>query len=543
MGVQTGCWLLLLLPVAVVTGPLHTAERKLDQSQDLTPVHSLPGQQLSEPVACVQEQQQSPPDAVGDFVQALRDGWSKHSELGKEELARFGFCSHSDRSEHQQFSSVLMLGQKAHEENSGPGYFHTQKEHWDVEDDGKFTLTFHLMKPCMAYQQNTVASVVILFFMDTTATEELNLKFSSHGLQPNKQAVCVSKNTQFLLLTADQTKFFTHAHLKLRIVVDAKNDSGQKIGLADLQAILMKRDIRTNTPLSPVVLVYTHGTNSVSEASHSNQTFFFLCELQTFLKEVLPQGNAAETPEEASVSMNVLHSLPPLKLGVSSSESVLLELINSSSHTVFSFPRQSLGLQGHRVELALNPVLLSVLRLRLDEAIAQIHKEEAGHSVKDKLQILTALTALPDDGQGVETGLENTNEVQYRALLLLKALQAVLGIWAAERTQRAARADQDGTTKPTQCRLQSLTVSLEKYLLEPATANINNCEGTCGFPLTSGNNHAILLNSHVQSGQPLNRTLCCVPVEYDDLSVIELDSDGTTISYKTNTIAKSCECR
>lgn len=140
-------------------------------------------------------------------------------------------------------------------------------------------------------------------------------------------------------------------------------------------------------------------------------------------------------------------------------------------------------------------------------------------------------------------GLENQREVQYRALLLLKALQAVLGAWAVERAQRAARAGQEESARLKQCHLESFTVSLEKYLLEPTTANINNCEGACGFPLNNGNNHAILLNSHLQSGQPLTRSLCCVPVAYDDLCVIELHSDSTTISYKTNMVAKECGCR
>lgn len=119
----------------------------------------------------------------------------------------------------------------------------------------------------------------------------------------------------------------------------------------------------------------------------------------------------------------------------------------------------------------------------------------------------------------------------------------MLGVWAEERAQRAARADEEGLMKPSHCRLQSLTVSLEKYLFEPRRANINNCEGACGFPLTTGTNHAILLNNHLQSGHPLNRTLCCVPVDYDELPVIQLESSGATISYKANMIAKKCECR
>ncbi|KAL7866661.1 hypothetical protein AOLI_G00144750 [Acnodon oligacanthus] len=570
MAVQTGLRLLLLLSVTAVTGPHATAEGKLDQSQDMTPVHPRPehsggelekentehlpsgeisgslfppSQHLSGHEPCVEKQPRSH-DALTDFLLALRDGWSKQSELGKEELAQFGICSDSDGVQHQQFSSLLTLGQTAHKEDNGPGYFHTKKEHWDVEENGKFTLTLHLTRPCKDYQQSMLASIMLLFFVDTVNTEGLNIKFSSHALQPNKQTVCVSKGSRFVVLPVGQAEIFRHGHLKLKIVVDSQDDSERKMGLADFQAIMVKKDTRTNIPLSPVVLFFTYRTTSELHTPPSNRTFFFLCELQKFLNEVpLQRDPASPAQEEAPVSQSVLHSLPPLTLGVSSSESLLLELINSSGPTVFSFPRHSLGLQSHRVELDLNPELLSVLRLRLDESLAQVRREEAGRSVMDKLQILTALTALPDGEEGAETGLENPHEVQYRAFLLLKALQTVLGTWAVERAQRAARADQVGPTKPSQCRLQSLTVSLQKYLLEPPTANINNCEGPCGFPLTSGTNHAILLNSHLQSGQSLNRTLCCVPVDYDDLCVIEVGSEGSIISYKTNMIAKQCECR
>lgn len=134
-----------------------------------------------------------------------------------------------------------------------------------------------------------------------------------------------------------------------------------------------------------------------------SRTFLFLCELQKFLNEVSPQGNALLAQDER-VSPSALHSLPPLTLGVSSSESLLLELINSSGTTVFYFPRRSLELETHRVELALKPSLLSVLKLKLDEALAQVRMEEIGRSATDKLQMLSVLSALPGEGAELETG-------------------------------------------------------------------------------------------------------------------------------------------
>lgn len=135
-------------------------------------------------------------------------------------------------------------------------------------------------------------------------------------------------------------------------------------------------------------------------------------------------------------------------------------------------------------------------------------------------------------------------EAQYRSVLLLKALQTVLSILEVERGQRAARADEDSQMTSQQCRLQSLIVSLRKYTLEPSVAKINNCEGSCSFPLsTTSNNHVVLLNSHIQSGHPVNRSPCCVPVEYDDLCVIELESKATVTSFKPKVVATKCECR
>lgn len=140
-------------------------------------------------------------------------------------------------------------------------------------------------------------------------------------------------------------------------------------------------------------------------------------------------------------------------------------------------------------------------------------------------------------------GVVSSRKTQYRALILLKALQTVLRAWEVERAQRAARADKEGPGKAHLCRLHSLTVSLEKYFLDPPTATINNCQGVCGFPLTNGNNHAILLNSQIQGGKTLERSPCCVPVDYGDLQVVALDQEETKIAIRPNMVAKECGCR
>lgn len=144
----------------------------------------------------------------------------------------------------------------------------------------------------------------------------------------------------------------------------------------------------------------------------------------------------------------------------------------------------------------------------------------------------------------MSTGGGESGESQYCALLLLKALQTVLGAWEAERAQRATRGGgQESSGKPKPCHLQSLTISLEAFRLEPSVATINNCGGECGFPLPKGNNHAYLVNSLVQKGGWTGRALCCVPIEYEDLLVVEMNKEGTHIYAKTNMVAKDCGCR
>lgn len=56
------------------------------------------------------------------------------------------------------------------------------------------------------------------------------------------------------------------------------------------------------------------------------------------------------------------------------------------------------------MELALKPSLLSVLKLKLDEALAQVRMEEVGRGAMDQLQILRVLSTLSEDGEELETG-------------------------------------------------------------------------------------------------------------------------------------------
>lgn len=137
--------------------------------------------------------------------------------------------------------------------------------------------------------------------------------------------------------------------------------------------------------------------------------------------------------------------------------------------------------------------------------------------------------------------LLSTGERQYRAFLLLKALKTAGR--EMQRNLRATRAEPSQLVRNAVCSLRSLTVSLQRHLTAPTTASINNCHGSCAFPLVNTNSHAVLLNSHIEDGHVGERAPCCVPVAYEALEVVTVNEHGTEISTKADMVAKECGCR
>lgn len=214
-------WMLLILPLTAVTGPLGEAktERERNPSEDLTPARAQSGQSppkcflleipvwhfyqsqtrrlfgltggptrcklsslrhLSEDMPCA-EGVDHPPDALGDVLLALKNIWNgKHRKPTKRELCRFGFCS--DSHDEPWFSSLIT---KMVQEENSLEYVNSRKVHWHVEEDGGFTVTFDSANPGSCSQQT--ASTMLLFFIDSCNTDEFKIQFSGRVLQPNNQ--------------------------------------------------------------------------------------------------------------------------------------------------------------------------------------------------------------------------------------------------------------------------------------------------------------------------------------------------------------------
>uniref|UniRef100_A0A3Q2XWJ2 Uncharacterized LOC109511273 n=1 Tax=Hippocampus comes TaxID=109280 RepID=A0A3Q2XWJ2_HIPCM len=342
------------------------------------------------------------------------------------------------------------------------------------------------------------------------------ITFTSQSLLPNTQVVCMSEGTQYVLLTGQACM----EHQRWMLSIDSKSPN--------MMSCFSPLNANPHFFYSEVSIQFLNST----KVSGLSQPISFLCELRRFLSDSLPH----KSPHAPPLRQESLQPLPPISLDLSSSESVLAELINSSAPTVFSFTGSTYHV--HRGELAMPPGLLDELRHGLEQNLLQIRevlrdKDNGQRSIK-RLQRLWELCAFPkvDPASG---------ESQYCAFLLLKAMKTVGREMLPQ--LRATRAEPRPTAREATCRLRSLTVSLERFVVGPNTANINNCHGRCAFPLEKTVNHAVLLNAHIESGNVHERSPCCVPFAYESLEVVDLNENGTFFFTHPDMVAKECGCR
>ncbi|KAM3619159.1 uncharacterized protein V6R79_003990 [Siganus canaliculatus] len=501
------------------------------------------------------------PCLVDDIFAALRDAGSNSGELTNHSLTLFGICTSPENS---QVSVLLELTTAAsRNQRSEAEVVHPARVHFTEEDESDvLKLTFDLPQSTML-QLNPV---LLLALQSPPTGGNLGVTFTSQSLHPGTQNVCVTGGTQYMMLTGKASP--DSVHQTWRITVDAKSpdmkqnlkdlliggETGRSHNLTPLLLFPGERGTDTRlvftfptetltavrAVLSIVFLFhrYTHASGLSPPSSHAT---YFLCELRRFLTDVMPQAHSESPP----LQLNSLQSLPPLKLDTSSSQTLLAELIKSSAFTIFSFTSCCSTFHAHHGELALSPVLLEELRQRLEQTVIKVMEvirvEEVGHRAMERLGRLTGLSAfLKDEAPAGES--------QYRAFLLLKALQTVARTYEAKRGLRAARAGVDTPAMGNACGLKSLIVSLERHVFGPNTANINNCHGYCNTPMVNPSNHVVLLSSHISSERAAGRGVeerapCCVPLAYEAMEMVLLNEDGADLKHMENVVAKECGCR
>nr|AHF27393.1 muellerian-inhibiting factor precursor [Monopterus albus] len=468
---------------------------------------------------------------VDDILSVLRDCVGNDGELTNSSLALFGICTVSENS---SCSVLLELAKETSRNHRRLSQVVLPSGVLVEEDDerGALKLTFDPpQSPSL-----TMNPVLLLTFEGPLRGGDLDITFTSQSLQPHTQSVCISGETQYLLLTGKASE--GNIYQKWRISVETKSPDMEQ----SLKDIFIGGKSGSNINVTPLLL-FSGETGTDTRYAHvsspspaSSQTLSFLCELKRFLGDILPQ----EHPKPPLVHLDSLQSLPPLALGLSSSETLLAELISSSAPTVFSFTSWHSMFHVYHGELALSPALLAELRQRLQQTVTQIREvireEEVDRSATERLGRLEEVSVLLKKEPAA-------GETQYRALLLLKALQTVTCAYELRRGLRATRADPSNPVRDDGCGLKSLTVSLVKSALSPSTSNIKNCHGSCSTPRYKITVHAVLLTSHIASENGDERAPCCVPVEYEPLYMVFGNETGTYVSTVPDVVAKECECR
>ncbi|KAM6921609.1 muellerian-inhibiting factor [Xenentodon cancila] len=393
----------------------------------------------------------------------------------------------------------------------------------EEDEQGTITVTFDFPRSPLL----RLKPVLLFALKSPLRGRDLDITFTSHSLQPRMQSACISESARYILLTGKPSD--SAAEQKWRISVEAKTPDMKQ----NLRDILIGGKSGSTTHMTPLLLFLGETGSETRRAATQTS---FLCELRRFLDCVLPQ----ELTQSPSVQLASLQSLPPLTLGLSSSETLLAGIINSSAPTIFSFNSWASKFPVRQEQLALSPALLDELGQRLEQSetriLELIREGKVADSGTERLRRLKELS-------GFQRNKPVAGESQYCAFLLLKALQMVGHTYDVQSRLRAVRAGPRNPSRAIICGLKSLTVSFEKLFLGPTNANINNCHGSCAFPLTNGNNHAVLLNSHTEDGSADERAPCCVPVAYDPLEVVDWNDEGSFLSIKPDMIVKECGCR
>ncbi|XP_060889297.1 muellerian-inhibiting factor [Labrus mixtus] len=527
------CWTRLYMALILPNNPTMTGNHPKSSSTETGDGLQITNASIRTSSASTvsRDAPQLPPCFVDNIFAALSEGVGHNGELPNHTLTMFGICTESDNTS----GSVLLDLVKEVSRNQRNGLKVLDLSGGlllEGEESGSLKLAFqlphsHLLKP---------SPVLLLAFESPLAGEKLDTTFTSESLHPNTQTVCLSAETQYIMLAGKESKGKVHNTWRINA------ETCSPVMKQRLKDILIGGQSGSNNCMIPLLLFSgergtdtrnAHISGSSMTPSHTSS---FLCELKRFLDDVLPLVH----PGSPQLQLGSLQSLPPLTLGLSSSETLLAGLINSSALTIFSFSSWSSRFPMHHGELSLSPALLEELRQRLEQTVekimAVIREEDVGHKATERLGRLKKHSVLlkkePEAG-----------ESQYCAFLLLKALQTVARAYEVEKKLRSTRAGHNNSMGGNVCGLRSLTVSLERTLVGPNTANINNCHGSCAFPLVNGNNHAILLNIHIESENVDERAPCCVPLAYEHLEVVDLNQHGTYLSIKPDVVAKECGCR
>uniref|UniRef100_A0A674KF05 Muellerian-inhibiting factor n=1 Tax=Terrapene triunguis TaxID=2587831 RepID=A0A674KF05_9SAUR len=397
--------------------------------------------------------------------------------------------------------------------------------------------------------------------------------FCSPGALLSLQALCLSRDTRYLLLRAS----LRPAAADFSLLQPLRSLPGSLLPPLEAQQLLFGADEKCFTRMTPALLLLVKPrceadapspssflsvgglvetvpypqprsagqANASSPAPGSHDQF--LGSLTRFVSRVLsPSGE----PPAASglhhwLDFKTMETLPHRLLNLSE-QAALERLVQSDEPLVLLFPQNSQALLEQQFgHWRLEGSLLQRLLEKLQAVIQELREIPAFQANMDLFQHLLAFCYYPlGSGSGDPTELPHGHR-KLRTLLLLKALQTVRAHWQEKR--KVSRQNRSAGPQA-YCRLQELTINLRyDFIIVPVEYTANNCEGPCRRPLSTRSpgysSHTVLLLEMQARGTPLRRSPCCVPVKYSSQDVILFTGEGLQVTTYPEMVAEECGCR
>uniref|UniRef100_A0A8C0W8X1 Muellerian-inhibiting factor n=1 Tax=Castor canadensis TaxID=51338 RepID=A0A8C0W8X1_CASCN len=477
------------------------------------------------------------------FLEAV---WEAH--WGPSDLATFGVCSPSDSQ--ATLSALRRLGAWLGE----PGgqrlmILHLAEVTWEP------TFSLRFQEPPRGGASPEDQALLVLY-----PEPGPEVTVTGTGLQ-GAQTVCPTRDTRYLTLTVEHP---AGAWRGPGLALTLRPRGGDApLSTAQLQALLFGSDARCFTRMTPALFLLS-GHAPLSAHSQLDIMPFPLPRLSMEPKELLTSSDpfletltllaralrdtaAHASPPRLVLDSDALASFPQQGLVNLSDPTALERLLDQEEPLLLLLPpaaataRDSEQLQSN-ASGRWSSSLARRVAIELQAAAAELRILPGLPSAVPPL--LARLLALcPGDPGSPRDPL--------RALLLLKALQALRTEWRGQyqrgsgRAQRSARA----TAADRPCALRELSVDLraERSVLIPETYQANNCQGTCDWPQSDRNphygNHVVLLLKMQARGAALARPPCCVPTAYAGKLLISLSEERISAHHVPNMVATECGCR
>ncbi|KGL74820.1 Muellerian-inhibiting factor, partial [Tinamus guttatus] len=403
---------------------------------------------------------------------------------------------------------------------------------WEAQAKLRFQLLF---QAAVGRSLGGLRFALLLFYVGRGAAEPAELLATGSVSFLSAQRLCLSRDTQFLVLgasVASVNRTDEQLSFEVSLAIWHRGGAGVPLPSAEVQRLLFGSDDKCFTRMTPVLLLLAKAQreeDSLAASSYLSAAGV----VEVAPAPVTPSLCSPRSPPEAGSEELPSPTLPswvnasaPAPGGSSQFLDILTRFIRQVLSPSSEPPTQPSS--HHWLDF---------------QKLQDIPSFQANMGLFQHL--LSCCCSAPGPGEG-QAGEQPPGSGKLHTLLLLKALQTVRARWQERRKvlrqNRSAR-------HQAHCRLQELTIDLQdrKFIVMPTVYAANNCEGPCKLPLStrvpSYSSHTVLLLGMQERGSPLRRAPCCVPVRYSDQLIISVSSEGLEVRKFPNMVAEECGCR